>query len=414
MIKVLAIGDTADNIASLKKFTKRSKIHLINFPRKQAALFTYSSEGVEFFDSLLISRQVKKINQIKDNYDLCLVMSWAAARVAYLSGLNYIMYFVGGDIVTPPFVKKPRVSYLKEPVYNRNFIERKFYRKVFDTAIACIAPTDEYYSCLKKYREDGIRMDRILVDTTLFNDKIEPIDLPKKKFTFFSPQRIGIEKGHDIIWKALKLCKSDFEVWQVKWFIERTPEEEKTNQLLMEQLPTQVKFIPLIKREDIGRYFVWADAILGQMRAGIQGGIERDAAFCKKAVICYTDPTKATILDNKKIVPPFLPQSNDPQELADLIDKIVSSKEFRDDLAKREFEYIQELSSPDKVVDEWENIFEELIKKHKSINRKTSFRLRIENVIASFAEKFIYVRIMRDKNIQSWGKEEYKKLMKKH
>lgn len=412
MIKILAIGDTADNIASLKKFTKKSKIHLINFPRKQAALFTYSSDDIEFFDSLLISKQVKKINDIKNDYDLCLVMSWAAARVAYLAGLNYIMYFVGGDITTPPFLKKPSVTYLKNAVYNRNFVEREFYKKVFDTAIACITVTEEYFSHLKKYRKDAIRMDRILVDTTLFNDKIKPIDLPKTKFTFLSAQRIGLEKGHDIIWKALKLCKSDFEVVQVKWFIERTSEEKELNKELMALVPPQVRFIPLIKRQDVGRYFVWADAILGQMRAGIQGGIERDAVFCKKPVLCFTDPTKMTVLDGKEILPPFLPHSNDPQELADLIDKVVTSNEFRSDLVKNEFEYIKELSSPEKVVIDWENIFEELFKKHKGINRKTSFILRIENMFANIAERLVYTRTMRAKNIQSWGEEEYRRLSK--
>ena len=63
-MKILAIGDTADNIRTLQKFSKKSKIHLINFPRKQAALKTLSDD-VEFFESLLISKQVKKIKKIK-------------------------------------------------------------------------------------------------------------------------------------------------------------------------------------------------------------------------------------------------------------------------------------------------------------------------------------------------------------
>ena len=92
-LRILAIGDTADNIFTLQKFSKKSKIHVINFPKKQAGIKTMSDD-VEFFDSLLISKQVKKIIKIKDNFDLCIVMSWAAARIAYLSGINYIMYFV--------------------------------------------------------------------------------------------------------------------------------------------------------------------------------------------------------------------------------------------------------------------------------------------------------------------------------
>ena len=86
-MNILAIGDLGDNILILKKISNL-KIHLINFPRKQAELLTYSGEGLEFFDSLFISKQVKKIKEIKDGFDLCLVMSWAGARVAYLAGLN--------------------------------------------------------------------------------------------------------------------------------------------------------------------------------------------------------------------------------------------------------------------------------------------------------------------------------------
>ena len=185
---------------------------MINFPRKQAGLLTYSSEDIEFFDSLLISKQVKKINSIKKDYDLCLVMSWAAARVAYLAGLNYIMYFVGGDITTPPFVKNPRVAYLKNAVYNLNIIERKFYKKVFDTAIACITVTEEYFSHLKKYRKDAIRMDRILVDTTLFNDKIEPIDLPKTKNQNISVKYQNLEEENRALRAKIKRIEQERDI----------------------------------------------------------------------------------------------------------------------------------------------------------------------------------------------------------
>jgi len=412
-IKILAIGDTADNMFSLKKFAEDFKVHLINFPRKQDALLTYSNEGVEFFDTLLISKQVEKIKQIKDGFDLCIVMSWAGARIAYLAGLNYIMYFVGGDIVTPPFVKNPKVSSLKTPVNNLNLFERKFYKKVLDNAIACIAPTDEYYLPLKKYRKDAIRMDRVFVDTELFNQNVKPKNIEKQKFTFLSAQRICIDKGFDVIWKALRLCKSDFEVIQVEWFVQRNDEEKRINEKLMKEKPPQVKLIPLIKRNEVSQYFMFADAILGQMKTGIQGGIERDAAFCKKPVICYTDPERSSIIDGKKVLPPFLPNSDDPQKLAELIDQVVKSKEFRNKLAEDEFNYIKNLSSPEKVANEWNNIFESLYKKYPSINRKsTKISLTLENFVLKWIEKLYYVEKMKQRNIESWGKEEYHKLMK--
>ena len=36
---------------------------------------------------------------------------------------------------------------------------------------------------------------------------------------------MGLQKGTDKIWQALDLCKTDFEVLQVKWFDNRTDKE---------------------------------------------------------------------------------------------------------------------------------------------------------------------------------------------
>jgi glycosyltransferase involved in cell wall biosynthesis len=411
-MKILAIGDTADNSISLKKFVKNSQIHLITFPRKQAELFTLSDD-VERFDSLLISKQVKKINQIKDQFDLCLVLTWSAARIAYLADLNYIMYFAGGDITEPPFEKMPKSPFLEKPIHNRNFFERYFYRKIFDNAVYCITATEEYFEKLKSFRKDAIRLDNVFVDTTIFNDKIEPINVNKKKFTFLSAQKFGLEKGFDLIFEALKYCKTDFEILQVEWFTQRTEEEKKRVKKLLEKIPNQMKFIPLIKRNELGNYFRSVDAILGQMRAGVLGGIERDASFCKVPIICYIDQSKPMIVNNEKVIPPFLPKSKNPMELAELIDNIVESKDFRDKLAHDEFEYSKRLYDPEVAAKAWEDVFIKIGKKYSSINKK-SFKIKkvLENKIVEYAENLIYKKKMKDKNIQGWGKEEYYKLTK--
>ena len=326
-LKILAIGDSTSNIYLMKKFAKNIEIHLIDFPKKGVDKTTTGKDEIEYFDSLLISKQVEKIKKIKDRYDLCIAVPWAGARIAYLTGINYVMYFVGGDITTPPFSKENK---------NYNFLEKHFYKKILDKAVACVAPMDEYYTPLKKYRKDAIRLDRMFVDTEIFNEKIQPNKLKKEKFTFLYAQRFGLEKGIDKIWKAIELCKSDFELLQVKWFIEgdTTIEEfdglSSINKKLVDEKPDKVRFIPLIKREELGKYFARVDAVMGQMKGGVQGGIEREAAFCKKPVICYIDPKKPNIIDGENIIPPFLPQSNEPQEIANIIDSVVESKQFRD------------------------------------------------------------------------------------
>ena len=410
-MNILAIGDTADNIFTLKKFLKKSKIHLITFPRKGDAILTNSKEEIEFFDSLLISKQVKKIESIKNNFDICLAMSWSGARIAYLAGLNYIMYFVGNDITTPPFLSKGKISHLKNPIHEKNFFERRFYKKIFDDAIFCITTSKEYYDHLKKYRKDAVRIDRVIVDNILFNENIKPINENKNKFTFLSPQRIGIEKGHDIIWKALPLCKSNFEILQMEWFIQNNYEEGEINKKLIENKPSQVKFIPLVERKELGKYIKFADAILGQLKSGIQGSIERDSAYCKKPVICYTNQKNTNIIDGNEVIPPFLPKSNKPEIVAELIDKIVESKDFRNNLIKKQYEFVCQLCDPEKVVNDWEQIFSRTKEKCKTINRKLSTFEGFENFLILYIEK-IYIRKFKEKNIRAWGQEEYKQLIR--
>ena len=422
-MKILAIGDGTNTFYLLQKYAKNFKMHVIDFPKKGVDIKAHTSPAgeVELFDSLLISKQVDKIKQIKDEFDLCIAKPWAGARIAYLAGLNYIMHFTGSDIITPPFIKNTENPSSNVVTENYNSFERWFYRKVFDTAIACTTGSHELFLALQKYRKDAIRIDRTCVDIEIFNENTSKYDLQKKKFTFFAPQRLGLEKGYDLIWDAIKLCKSDFDFLQVKWFVESNqgatavtdPNElSKINKALYENAPSQVKFIPLIDHKDLGKYFAAADAIMGEMRKGSKSGIEREAAFCKKPVLCYSDPNKKTILDGKKIESPFLPKSRDPNELAKLIDKIVESKEFRDDLAAKEYEYIKNLSTPELVMKDWESIFERLCKKYKTINRKTSFCENIVNYFGLSFERF-YIRKFKEKNIQARGEKEYELLTKK-
>ena len=422
-MKILAIGDETNNFYMMQKYAKNFEVHLIDFPKKGVEVKAHSSPSgeVELFDSLLISKQVDKIKQIKDEFDLCIAKPWAGARIAYLAGLNYILYFTGSDIITPPFVKNPKHTHGGEVTENFNFFERGFYRKVFDSAIACVSTSDSFFLPLQKYRKDAIRIDRICVDTEFFNENVSKYDLQKKKFTIFAPQRLGLEKGYDLIWNAIKLCKSDFDFIQVKWFVEsnrggtavtNTDKLSKITKDLYENAPPQVKFIPLIDHKDLGRYFVAADAIMGQMQSGIQGGIEREAVFCKKPVLCYSDPNRKTILDGKNIESPFLPKLRNARELADLIDKIVELKEFRDDLAAKEYEYIKNLSTPELVMKDWESVFERVSKKYKTIDRETSFYEKIVNYFGLSLERF-YIKKFREKNIQARGEKEYELLTRR-
>ena len=189
----------------------------------------------------------------------------AGERIAYLADLNYVSYYVGRDIDAPRFIKNSRESWYKEPLHRLNFFEREFYKKTFDFAIVHIAPT-WVFEHLKKFPGNNIKMDLKPIDLTLFSENSKSLPKKKEKFTFFCPQRMGIPKGTDILWKALEYCKSDFEILQVDWRDTGSDEENRTSLKLRENLPSHVKLIPMIKRKEMSSYYQWSVAIIGNLR----------------------------------------------------------------------------------------------------------------------------------------------------
>ena len=391
MIKVLAIGDIGNYLVTINKYVKKSKIHIINFTKDGAGKFTYD-ENYELFENYKVVDQVKKINEIKKNYDLALVMG-TGERIAYLADLNYISYYVGRDIDAPRFIKNSKESWYNEPLHRLNFLERSFYKKTFNFAITHIAPT---WVCehLRKYSDKCIKMDRKPIDLTLFEKVTTPLSKKKEKFTFFCPQRMGISKGTDILWKALRYCKTDFKILQVDWRDVTTDEENETSLRLRENLPSQVELIPMIKRKDMPSYYDWADAVIGNLIIGSFEYVELEAVICKKPVISFTDKSFKIILEDIELQSPFLPENNDPKIIAKVIDNIVSSADFRETLYKKEYEFVKEITDPNKAAEWWDSLFEKLVKKYDSVERKSSIiSIKFRMLLFLIANRLYYTKI---------------------
>jgi glycosyltransferase involved in cell wall biosynthesis len=394
VINILAIGDVGNILATLRKFTK-TKIHIINSPKDDAGLFTYDA-SYELFENYKVQDQVKKINEIKNNFDFCITMG-AGERIAYLADLNYISLYVGRDIDAPRFIKNPTEEYFTEPIHTLNFLERRFYRRAFDSAIAHIGGR-WLLPDLKKYSKNYIRLDRVIIDPTLFNDTIKPIDKKKEKFTFFCPQRLGLGKGTDILWEAIKYCKTDFDIIQVDWRGVSQDQDKKTSLKLRESRPKQVKLIPMIKRNEITKYYAWADAVIGNLRMGYFENIELEAIFCKKPVISYVNKSIQYILENKQLESQFLPTSNEPKEIAKVIDRVVESKEFRDNLLKKEREFVLEIANAEKIAKWWDSLFEQMATKHKSIHKNSSkFALKFNLILFLIGNRLYTKKIFKPK-----------------
>ena len=371
-VKVLAIGDLANNVSTIKKFTKTSEIHLVNFNWKGNSTVMDEREGIEFFRSNKIIDIIEYVNKIKKDFDICLATSGTGILVSYLADLNYIVYFVGHEIRSPPYIKNSKDPLsTDETLYNFNFLERWFYRKAYENAIAHVVSDDELMNYSKKFNFKPIRLSGYAEDTTIFNENVKPVDRQTKKITFLSPARMGLQKGTDKIWQALTLCKSDFEVLQVKWFDERTDKEKRLAKEWISDKPPQVTFIPTMKRQELARYFSLVDGVIGQV-SGLQGSVERQALLCKKPLIHFSEEKYKFYEDGIEIEKPFILKSNEPSEIAKAIDAIVNSKELREKTAEDGFDFIQKISNSSKIAKEWDEIFERQTKKIKRIEKGTS------------------------------------------
>ena len=369
VINVLAIGDVSNVMKSISKITKKSKIHIINFPKDGAGEFI-CDDDVEFFSSRKVREQVERINEIKDNYDICITMG-TGDRIAYLADLNYIQYFVGRDIDAPRFVKNSKEQWFKTPLHKLNFLERKFYHDSFKNALEHVAGR-WVYPFLKKFDKNGIRMDMMYVDSTIFSDRKKMIKQEKTKFTFFCPQRMGTPKGTDLLWKALSLCKTNFEIIQVNWFDESNEEELKIKEELLERIPFQVKLVPMIKRNDMVNYYNFADAVIGNMYSGYTEGVEIEGAMCKKPVLQYQSKKMTMIIKNKEILPPFYPLSNNLKDIAEAIDRTVESEEFRNHLVRQQSQFIKNFSDPIFIGEWWDDMFIKKSHEKQSIRKNSS------------------------------------------
>ena len=379
VIKVLAIGDIGNIVRTLRKFTKKSKIHLIQYPKDGSGVFTYYDD-VETFENWKVMDNLEKINSMKNNFDICLTIG--SERLPYLADINYIGYYLGRDIDVPKWKKNSAEQWQEEPLFTLNFFERRFYWNAFKNAISHVAGMWQF-EFLEKYTKDGINSAAIPIDIEEFNQNIEPINLKKEKFTFFHPNRFEKGRGTDLLWKAIKLCKSDFEIIGIDYPLQATQEERDFKKKILDSKPDQVKMISPIKRSEIAKYYRYADAVIANLTIGTFEMVGLESVMCGTPVIQYTDKTKKIIINGKQIKSPFVPFSKDPESIAAAIDKIVESEKFRQELFEKEYEFVNQVADPNRCAEWWDEFFEKIVNEQKTIHRNSS-KLKIKFRIWGF------------------------------
>ncbi len=360
VLKILVIGDVANSMTRLQKVFDEVEIDIIDFESREGPKLTIDVKK-KFFSSTDVRDQIEEINKIKSQYEICLVVGWSASRLAYLCGLNYIIYFVGDDIRHPPFLKNKSSKFYTNLPKN-NFFERLFYMQVIRNAAYVVTGFEERFLHLNKYRKDAKRIDNIF-----FEFKI-PEQLGKKHnkiFKFFSPSRIGLMKGFDKIFQAMPLCQSKFMVDQVDWWDSNL--DLKTVEDLKKNIPNNFILIPMVDQKDIWKHYVDADCVIQGVGLDYPEFVAIESILCNRPVVSYSNPQTTFILNGEVIKSPFLPNSKEISEIAQIFDTIVDSKEFRDELLHKQIGFIKKLNDREITKKKWMELFLEYNREKSSI-----------------------------------------------
>ncbi len=179
------------------------------------------------------------------------------------------------------------------------------------------------------------------VDPDVFNMDVDPFDYGDA-VPIFSPSRIDKWKGHEIIWEAIRLMRNRGKaiVYQSDWGWEPDFSHLKS------RAPANVRFMKIVPRSKIARYYKGAKLVIGQMKIGHFGMTELEAAACGVPVVVYLRDEKS----------PFLPKKNDPRSLAEAMDLLIEDSKFSTEYAKACSEYVLKNFSLAKVTGRLERI----------------------------------------------------------
>lgn len=352
-LKILIVNDLASIAYSLERYLI-SDVNVIYFTEN--AVISLVKNPI-FFASKNFVSQVNQIKELSTRYDLFIPLGWMAAAICHIANVNYIMYFVD-FYIDPEYRIRKKMSF-----YKRYFVS-KLFEDTLQQANLVVAGGKFNTEILKKYRKDA-KYVLPFIDHEMFNPQAKKIDLGESKFTFLSPQRIEEEKGHLFLWDVIRLTQSNFVVLQTDWGTGKYYQDAMTKK------PEKVKIIPKIRREDMPSYYVSSDAVLGQIGLYHSSNIEREGVLCGRAVFAYTS---YRYTDDE----PFYNGIKDPLEIAKYIDRIVEDKNFREELAKNQHEWVKNTFDNNKIVQQWEKIFEEAVKQKPIYQIRVRYKIIIK------------------------------------
>ena len=92
----------------------------------------------------------------------------------------------------------------------------------------------------------------------------------------------------------------------------------------------------------------------------------------KIEVLSHSNPNYKLSIKENYTKSSFLPDSNKPEDIAKIINKIVSSKEFRDKLFENERKFVSNSTDKEWISNWWDELFETSCEKYGKIHKNSS------------------------------------------
>ena len=92
----------------------------------------------------------------------------------------------------------------------------------------------------------------------------------------------------------------------------------------------------------------------------------------KIEVLSHSNPNYKLSIKENYTKSSFLPDSNKPKDIAKIIDKIVSSKEFRNELFENERKFVSDSTDKKWISNWWDELFETFSQKYENIHKNSS------------------------------------------
>jgi len=278
-----------------------------------------------------------------------------------------------------PFVLQWVVDPRQSPIYRKSLIGKiitnmyfQFHgNRVFKEASVIIVPSEQHRKHLINYQVPTEKMVVIPngIDTNLFNPNVPVCDLKydrdRFQFVVLYVGRIDEQKGLDILLKAFPevLRRHPDTLLVVIGLCDQASYLREIHGCLGE-IKGHVKFIESISHHQLPKYYKSADVLAFPSRYESFGMVPLEAMACGTPVVGTPVGVVANLIRRAGV----LVRKEDPENLAEALNKLLSESELRERLGKKGVELVSQKYRWEKIIDRYEAIYRSCVMKANDLS----------------------------------------------